>query len=191
VSEVRSGTVVRSLLLALLAVAIAFPVTFVASGPIISTTCDQILGDPQVDDVGEVIGASVACVVVGSLFVVGFFFVAAAALIFLFSVLGWAAFGVRTFLWTLLFGVLTVVGLGGRAVAVSATGGPRTPAVRPGKLQPVVGRVHRDGVADPGAQRGRRSSGSPSTSAASGPAMAVVLVHHWSKDGERSGVGTS
>jgi hypothetical protein len=111
VSEVHSGTLARSLLLALLAVAIAFPVTYVASGPIVSSTCEQILGDPQVDDVGEVIGASVACVAVGSLVVVGFFLLAAAALIFLFSALGWAAYGFRTFLWTLLFGVLTVVGL--------------------------------------------------------------------------------
>jgi hypothetical protein len=111
VSEVHSGTLARSLLLALLAVAIAFPFTYVASAPIISTTCEQILNDPEVDEVGEVIGASVACVVVGSLIVVGVFFVAAAALILLFSVLGWATYGFRTFLWTLLFGVLPVVGL--------------------------------------------------------------------------------
>jgi hypothetical protein len=111
VSDVRSGTLARSLLLALLAVAIAFPTTYVASGPIISATCDNILGDPQVDEVGEVVGASVACVVVGSLIVVGVFFLAAAALIVLFSALGWAAYGFRTFLWTLLLGVLTVVGL--------------------------------------------------------------------------------
>jgi hypothetical protein len=111
VSRGPARTLGRSLLLALLAVAIAFPITYVASGPIINTTCENILGDSQVDDVGEVIGASVACVVVGSLVVVGVFFLAAAALIFLFSVLGWAAYGFRTFLWTLLFGVLTVVGL--------------------------------------------------------------------------------
>ena len=46
-SEPHNGTLARSLLLALLAVAIAFPITYVASAPIISTTCEQILNDPR------------------------------------------------------------------------------------------------------------------------------------------------
>ncbi len=33
------------------------------------------------------------------------------ALIYVFGVLGWVTYGIRTFLWTVLFGVLTVAGL--------------------------------------------------------------------------------
>jgi hypothetical protein len=73
--------------------------------------CEQILNDPQVDGIGEVIGASAACLVVGGLIVAAVFFLAAAALIFVFGVLGWVTYGIRTFLWTVLFGVLTVAGL--------------------------------------------------------------------------------
>ena len=57
------------------------------------------------------IGASAACLVVGGLIVAAVFFLAAAALILVFGVLGWVTYGIRTFLWTVLFGVLTVAGL--------------------------------------------------------------------------------
>ena len=102
-------TAARSIALALLAMAVAFGLSLLLTGPFLS----RFLADFE-PDTGNLFGDIIAIIVVAAVVGVLVFFVLYAVLLvtllFLFSVVGWAAWGRRTFVLTILAGLgLSVV----------------------------------------------------------------------------------
>ena len=102
-------TAARSIALALLAMAVAFGLSLLLTGPFLS----RFLADFEPDTgnlFGDIIAIIVVAAVVGVLVFFVLYVVLLVTLLFLFSVVGWAAWGRRTFVLTILAGLgLSVV----------------------------------------------------------------------------------
>lgn len=102
-------TVGRSVGLAVLAMLVAFGLSLLIAPPIAERICDSIepnSGDP----VGDIFAAAIGCLVAVLVVFVLLYLVLLVTLLFAMSVAGWAVWGRRTFIWTLVSGVgLTVV----------------------------------------------------------------------------------
>jgi hypothetical protein len=102
-------TVGRSVGLAVLAILVAFGLSLLIAPPIAERICESIepnSGDP----VGDIFAAAIGCLFAFMFVFVLLYLVLLVTLLFAMSVAGWAVWGRRTFIWTLVSGVgLTVV----------------------------------------------------------------------------------